>query len=239
MKQQALPIHPTTGLRAVFVSEKTGRVYWPIRGGSGPGDGGAGDGGAGDGGAGAGDAGAADAWTPPADADEFNRIIEDRLARERKKYGMTPDEAKAAKDRIDALDLDLASDIERATREGTDSGWSAAMQAMVPRIVRAEFKAESVGKMTDEQLDALLEDVDLTKYADDDGDPDTEKIRAKIEKITTGATGPSNHVAKRPTVVNARSLGQGKRPPVATKPGEAGAAMAQKRFGDKVAGAQQ
>lgn len=232
----ALPIHPRTGLRAVFVSERTGRIYWPILGGSGPGDGGAGDGtdaGAGTG-TGTGTATkAAREWTPPADADEYNRIIEDRLERERRKYGMTPEEAREAKDRLDALDLDLASDVERATREGTDAGYSAAMGALVPRLVRAEFKAEAKGILNDDQLDGLLEDLDLTRYCDDDGEPDIEKIQAKIAKIAPGTSLAGKSGGGSARINPPRDLGQGTRKAATPTPGEAGRAEAARRFPKK------
>lgn len=50
-----LPIHPTTGLRALAVMPRSGRIVWPVMGGSGEGAGGAG--GEGAGGEGAGGAG--------------------------------------------------------------------------------------------------------------------------------------------------------------------------------------
>lgn len=231
MMTSSMPIHPRTGLRAVFVSGRTGRVYWPILGGSEPG----GDPGAGP----AGDPGAGDtghSWKPPATAEEYNDIIEKRLSRERAKYGnLTPEQFAAMQADADAhraLQDEMSSDLERATREATDAGYTAATISFIPRIVRAEFKAEAKGILTDDQLDALLEDVDLSRYADDDGEPDVAKIKAKIEKITPA--GPSTHVPGRRTVVNPpRSLGQGDQPPVTPKPGEAGRAQAERRFGKK------
>lgn len=222
-------MHPRTGapLAAVYVSPKTGRVRWPILGGDG--SGGDGGEGAGDGGqSGNGDGGTSNnspAYTPPASQADLDRIIEQRLARERGKYA-DYDDLKARAERLDALELEMSTDLDRATRQAVDDGYSSAMAAAVPRIVRAEFKAEAKGVLSDEQLDALLEDVDLTAYADINGDPDVDRIKAKIEKFAPPqGTRGTNYV--RPPV----SFGQGNQQQSQAKPGDQGRAQAAKRFG--------
>jgi hypothetical protein len=52
-----------------------------------------------------------------------------------------------------------------------------------PRLVKQAFKAEAKGVLTTEQLDALLEDLDLTKYLDKDGDVDEEKVTKKVTAL--------------------------------------------------------
>lgn len=233
--QQALPIHPTlthpvTGepLRAVFVS-RAGRVYWPILGGS---EGGAGgEGGSGDGGDGGAGAGAPPAeYTPPATQQDLDRIIETRLARERGKFA-DYDHHKERSEQYAALELELATDTERATLQASQDGYNAAMQASVPRIVLAEFRAEAKGLLTQEQLDALVEDVDLTRFAFDDGEPDVEKIRAKVAAIAPrGADGrPVPFMEGR----RATSLGQGNHQQSRESARDKGRAEAQRRFGPK------
>lgn len=225
-----MPVHPRTGLRAIFVSPKTGRVYWPILGGSEPppvppappptGDP-------------APPPPAPPAYTPPKDQAEHNRIIEDRLAQQKRQYGgLTPEQVQekvARANAMDALEAELASDTEKATKAAADQATKAAMAQAVPRIVTAEFRAAAKGVLTDEQLSAVLEDLDMTKYADDNGEADLAKIAAKIAAIA-----PAQQ-QQPPGVGPYRLLGQGQQPPAITKPGEAGLAEAQRRFGNKAA----
>lgn len=186
-------IHPLTGEPLRPVGIVNGRPVWPILGGSEPGgDGGGGEGGdAGDSGDGGGDGRGApgqgfgqSVYTPPASQAELDRIVQDRLSRVQKQYGMTAEEARAFRERAEALDFELSSDMDKATQRAADDAFSAAMSQAVPRLVRAEFRAEAraVG-VTNEQLAALLEDVDLTRYVDDDGEPDLKRIEAKLKAI--------------------------------------------------------
>lgn len=121
-------------------------------------------------------------WAPPGSQADLDRIIEQRLARERAKFA-DYDLIKEKADRHDALENELASDLEKATQRAADQAWTQAVTQAVPRLVRAEFRAEAKGVLDPGQLEALLEDLDLTRYADDDGEPDTAKIAAKIAKF--------------------------------------------------------
>lgn len=212
-----LPIHPRTGLRAVGIVK--GRPVWPILGGSEPPE------------PPAPPAPPAPpeppAYTPPASQADLDRIVQERLGRLQKQYGMTPEEAKALKDRTDKLEFDLSSETEKAVKAAQDEARKAALAEANPRAVRAEFKAEAKGVLTKEQLDALLDDLDLSKYLTADGDVDEEKIANKIKAFAPAGNGNGN--TGRPP----RPLGQGTRPPSEQKPGDAGRAMAAKRFGAK------
>jgi hypothetical protein len=200
-----LPTHPRTGLRAVGIVK--GRPVWPILGGSEPPEPPAPP--------------APPQYTPPASQADLDRIVEQRLARERQKYA-DYDTIKQRAEAYDALELDLSSETEKAVKAAQDEARKAALAEANPRAVRAEFKAEAKGVLTKEQLDALLDDLDLSKYLTAGGDVDEEKIAKKIQAFAPTGNG------KPP-----RPLGQGTRPPSESKPGDAGRAMAEKRFGSK------
>lgn len=208
-----LPIHDYTGCRAVGIVN--GRPVWPIKGGSGEGDGGEG----GDDGQ-----GGVATYTPPASQADLDRIIQDRLSRERKQYGMTADEAKAFKDRAEALEHDLSSETDKAVEAARDEARAEALAEANPRAARAEFKAEAKGILTPEQLEALIEDIDLTRYIGDDGEPDTAKIAAKIAKFA-----PVKGAGAQPP----RPLGQGHQHSAQPSARDLGRAEAEKRFGKK------
>lgn len=171
-----LPIHPRTGLRALGFTSR-GPV-WPVMGGSG--DGGDGGGDAGDGAPadkGSGDTG----WKPPASQADLDRIISDRLARDRRANFADYDALKDKAGQFDALAAASRTDAERLADEARQDERAKVTSAATTRTVRAEFRAAAKGVLEADQLAALMEDRDLLKYADADGEPDV----AKIEKLVT------------------------------------------------------
>lgn len=158
-------------------------------------------------------------------ADYYERRA-DRLKGTLRSFGnLTPEELTALREkagRADALERDSMSDRDKAVAEAKD----AARMETVPRVVRAEFRAAAKNVLTKEQLDALLEDRDLAKYADAKGEPDVDKIESLIKRSVTTAT-PAPR-----TGPSANGLGN-RRPPTA-EPGDQGRAMAEKRFGKPI-----
>lgn len=166
-------------------------------------------------------------YAPPASQEEFNSIIESRLARERAKYP-DYDTIKAKADRHDALELELGTEADKAAAKARQETAAELNSQYAPRVVTAEFRAAAKGILTAEQITEVLEDIPLTysKYLDDKGQPDVEKIEKRVAALAPAA--PAGNGTKPP-----RSLGQGGQPPVVVAKGEAGMAMAQKRFGIK------
>lgn len=202
----ALPIHPTlvhprTGrpLRAVFVSEKTGRVYWPILGGDGTDDGGAGDGGAGNGGQQGGgqpnDLGFP-ADTPVAQMTDTQQAAywkhQSRKHEDRNKaFGkLTPEELTALREkaeRHDALEFELQSESDKAVTKARKEAEEAARAALQPAVIQGKLEAAAArAGVSDEDLTKALEFVDTTKFVTKDGSVDTDKVKAFVSTITPG-----------------------------------------------------
>jgi hypothetical protein len=78
------------------------------------------------------------------------------------------------------------SDQERAVAEAKAAGLAEAARAAAPRLVKAEFRAAAAGQIDKQALDAYLEDVDLTKFVGDDGEPDIKAIEARIKRLGGG-----------------------------------------------------
>lgn len=202
-----LPIHPFTRLRAVGIV--AGRPVWPIMGGSGEGDGEPGG----------------DGYKAPASQEEFDQIFEKRLARERAKLSAQYadyDDVKAKAAKHDAMELELGSTADKAAAKARDEARAEVLAEATPRLVTAEFKAAAKGVLAKEQLAALLEDLDLSKYVTDKGDVDEEKVQKKVDAFAPKNNGGGNN--------QSRDLGQGNRQGVQPKPGELGRAEAAKRF---------
>lgn len=166
-----------------------------------------------------------DTFTPITSQEDFDRRISARLKREAEKY-RDYESIKAKADQFDILAQESQTDHERAVEQARLEAYHEAMSQVVPQAVRAEFKAAAKGLLTDEALQSLLEDLDLTKYATDEGQPDEEKILRKITALSPAKGGTE-------TKRTSTGFGQGQRQASTARRGEAGLAEAQRRFGQK------
>jgi hypothetical protein len=184
-----------------------------------------------DGGGGGGDdagdnepGGGAGDFAPITSQEEFDRRLSRRLNSERAKY-RDYDSLKAKAEQFDLLARESQTDRERELEEARLEAFNEAMSKAVPIAVKAEFKSAAKGVLSDEALQSLLEDLDLTRYATDDGDPDEEKIARKIAALAP-AKGSRESRAR-------TGFGQGSRQESQLRKGEAGLLEAQRRFGQK------
>lgn len=106
---------------------------------------------------------------------DLDRIVADRVARERAKYADYGDLKKKA--------AAAMTEQERAVAEAEQRGKSAANTVASSRLARAEFKAAAAGKVEKDALDGFLEYADLTKFVGDDGEPDGKAIEAVVKKL--------------------------------------------------------
>lgn len=93
--------------------------------------------------------------------------------------------AAAAKE-LERVRAAAMSETEKAVAEAKTAGAAEAARAAAPRLVRAEFRAAAAGTVDKQTLDAYLEDVDLTKFVGDDGEPDLKAIEARIKRLGGG-----------------------------------------------------
>jgi hypothetical protein len=75
------------------------------------------------------------------------------------------------------------TDQEKAVAEAERRGAETAATKAGSRLVRAEFRAAASGRVEKETLAAYLEDVDLTKFLAEDGEPDLKAIEARISRL--------------------------------------------------------
>jgi hypothetical protein len=133
----------------------------------------------------------------------------------------------------DTLERESQTDAERRERELREEALQEAMSKTVPAVVRAEFKAAAKEHgMDKETLDALLEDLDLRKYANDGGEPDEDKISKKVKALTPAKGGSGRNG-------DGLGFGQGNGHSQSKgRAGEGGLAEAQRRFGKAKANAE-
>lgn len=72
------------------------------------------------------------------------------------------------------------SEAERAISEAKAAGRTEAIQEAGRRLARAEIRAAAAGKGLD--VAALLDDVDLTRFVGEDGEPDDKAIAKAIDR---------------------------------------------------------
>lgn len=137
---------------------------------------------------------------------DLDRIVNERLERERKKYADYPELKKKA--------AAAMSDAERVAVEAEQRGRSAALAEVGQRLVRAEFRALAAGRV--ENLDELLDDLNLAKFVEEDGSIDSGAIAKAVARLappppedTTRKPGPRPDLSqgsKQTTALNSDAL---------------------------------
>lgn len=124
--------------------------------------------------------------------------------------------------RLAELEESSKTDAEKAVAAARKEGEQAARSASAPKLVRAEFKAAAAGRLTKEQLDGFLEDLDLNKYLTEDGEVDEERVAKKVDLLAPPADPqrpPSfNGGPRAPEPKRAGSLGEAIQNRLANKP---------------------
>ena len=106
---------------------------------------------------------------------DIDRIVADRVARVKSQFADYGDLKKKA--------AAAMSDQERAVAEAEQRGAQSAAVKAGARLVKAEFRAAAAGRVETDALAAYLEDVDLSKFLGEDGEPDTKAIEARIGRL--------------------------------------------------------
>lgn len=106
---------------------------------------------------------------------DVDRIVADRISREKAKYADYSDLKKKA--------AAAMTEQERAVADAEQRGKAAAQTAAAGRLARAEFKAAAAGRVDKGALDGFLEYADLAKFVGDDGEPDAKAIESVVKKL--------------------------------------------------------
>jgi len=116
---------------------------------------------------------------------------ESMLKAERRERGnITADELKALREkakRADDLDYELGSDKDKAVADARKQATDETRGEFVPKLVQAEFRAANAGRLDADQLTALIEDLDLSKFVLDTGEVDVDRIAEKIDALAPAA----------------------------------------------------
>jgi hypothetical protein len=122
--------------------------------------------------------------------DDVDRIVAERLSRERdkaaKKYG-DYDSLKEKASRLEQLEAESMSAQEKAVKAAaadTEARVRTEEQGKAAkRIARAELKAAAAGRVEEKALKGFLEYADLAKFIGDDGEPNAKAIEAVVKDL--------------------------------------------------------
>lgn len=149
----------------------------------------------------------ADTAPPETDDRDWKAEAEKWQALARKNEERAKSNSQAAKE-LEKVRAAAMTETEKAVAEAKAAGVAEAARQAGPRIVRAEFRAAAAGQVDKQTLDAYLEDVDLTKFLTDDGEPDIKAIEARIKRLGGGKPadfdGGARTPAAKPTDMNAQ-----------------------------------
>lgn len=124
----------------------------------------------------------AEGYKPPATQEELNRIIGDRLAREREKYADYAEIKKKA-EAHDAKMAEAMTDAEKAADAARKEGETSALEKANGRIVRSEARAVA-SELKFRNPTLALAAIDLSDVkVNDDGEPDAAAIKTKLEDL--------------------------------------------------------
>lgn len=141
-------------------------------------------------------------FTPPASQADLDRIIQDRVARERNKFA-DYDDLKAKATEYDQFKESSKSEQQKAIDAAKLEGANEVTGKFTTRIVNAEIKATAATLGFSDPGDAVALFGDISKVAITDDGPDAEAIKTKLADIAKnkpyllkGESGPK--VATRP-----------------------------------------
>lgn len=104
---------------------------------------------------------------------DLDRIVADRIARERAKFADYGDLKKKA--------AAAMTEQEKAVADAEARGRQTALTEFGQELVRAEFRALAGGRV--EGLDELLDDMNLAKFLGEDGKPNGEAIAKAVSRF--------------------------------------------------------
>ena len=113
----------------------------------------------------------------------FTREYVESLRKENAKYRTKAGEQAAAAKAAEKARLDSLTEAERQIEEAKAVARSEAVTEFGKRLARTEFDAIAGRRNPDFDTVSALEWVDLARFVGDDGEPDTDAIKAAVERL--------------------------------------------------------
>jgi hypothetical protein len=150
-----------------------------------------------------------EAITEPApEAEAAKTFTEDYVKELRAEIAKYRTRAKTAEGEIDNVRKSSLSEAERAVVEAEQRGRASVLEQYGNRLVRAAFIAEAARRNPAYDAEGVLDDLNLTRYLGEDGDPDGKAITAAVTRLVP-------EPASNPRPVGDADLGARPGPPLA------------------------
>ena len=129
--------------------------------------------------------------TPPAKDDDkpLGEAGERALAQERDARKAAEKELKSLRKEIDEIRQSSMSEAEKQVAEAEARGRAEAQTHFGSRLVRSEFVAAAAKRNPGFDAAAVLDDLNLTKFVNDDGEPDAKAIASAVERLIPAENG--------------------------------------------------
>lgn len=115
-----------------------------------------------------------------AEAEKFKALA-------RKHEDRAKSNAQALKE-LDQFKQASMSDLEKAVAQAKADVRTETLREVGGRLAAAEIRAVAAGRLTDEQLEGLLEGLNLAAFLDDEGDVDAAKVAKFVDRIAPQPT---------------------------------------------------
>lgn len=123
---------------------------------------------------------------------ELDRMISDRLDRERKKYADF-DQIKQKAQKLDDIEAENASELEKAVKAARGEERAAVLREYAEQSARFAAKAQLEARLGKDAAAELLDDINISKYVNDDGSVDEDGIGALAARLAPAAPPPNLH----------------------------------------------
>lgn len=123
---------------------------------------------------------------------ELDRMISDRLDRERKKYADF-DQIKQKAQKLDEIEEANASQLEKAVKTARGEERSAVQREYAEQSARFAAKAQLEARIGKDAAAELLDDINISKYVNDDGSVDEDGIGALAARLAPATPPPNLH----------------------------------------------
>lgn len=128
-----------------------------------------------------------EADTKPGDGEQPKPDDTDWKAEARKWESRAKENSGAAK-AAEKARLEAMTDSERAVAEAEARGRTAAVTEYGKRLAKTEFDALAGRRNPDIDTKQVLEFIDLSRFVDETGEPDSKAIAAAVERLVPAAT---------------------------------------------------
>lgn len=123
---------------------------------------------------------------PAEEPESFPREYVEQLRKESAKYRT---KATELEQELEGIRQSAMSDAEKAVAEAEARGRAEAQTQFGGRLVRSEFVAAAAKRNPGFDAAAVLDDLNLAKFVNDDGEPDAKAIAQAVERLIPAETG--------------------------------------------------